>query len=130
VALAALKNDRTIAQLAEQFDVHPNQATAWKEQLQKALPTYLSAPAKPDRLASRSTSNGCPQIFNTDQGSQFTRAEFTNVLTNNGISISMDGKGAWRDNVSSSASGACGNSHSDIEGVVDHDRRSHAQACA
>src|SRR5215470_16449894 len=33
VALATLKNDRTIAQLAEQFDVHPNQITAWKEQL-------------------------------------------------------------------------------------------------
>jgi transposase-like protein len=33
VALAALKNDRTIAQLAEQFDVHPNQITSWKELL-------------------------------------------------------------------------------------------------
>jgi transposase-like protein len=33
VALAALKNDRTITQLAEQFDVHPNQITSWKEQL-------------------------------------------------------------------------------------------------
>jgi transposase len=33
VALAALKNDRTIAQPAEQFDVHPNQITSWKEQL-------------------------------------------------------------------------------------------------
>ena len=33
VALAALKNDRTIAQLAEQFDVHPNQITSWKQQL-------------------------------------------------------------------------------------------------
>jgi putative transposase len=43
--------------------------------------------------------HGCPQIFNTDQGSQFTSAEFTGVLINNGISISMDGKGAWRDNV-------------------------------
>ena len=42
---------------------------------------------------------GCPQIFNTDQGSQFTSAEFIKVLTDNGISISMDGKGAWRDNV-------------------------------
>ena len=34
VALAALKNDRTIAQLAEQFDVHPNQVTTWKAQLE------------------------------------------------------------------------------------------------
>jgi transposase-like protein len=33
VALAALKNDRTIAQLAQQFDVHANQITAWKDQL-------------------------------------------------------------------------------------------------
>ena len=38
-------------------------------------------------------------IFNTDQGSQFTGAAFTGVLTDNGIAISMDGKGAWRDNV-------------------------------
>jgi putative transposase len=40
-----------------------------------------------------------PAIFNTDQGSQFTGAAFTGVLANNGIAISMDGKGAWRDNV-------------------------------
>jgi transposase len=33
VALAAIKGDRTIAQLSEQFDVHPNQITAWKDQL-------------------------------------------------------------------------------------------------
>ena len=39
------------------------------------------------------------KIFNTDQGSQFTGAAFTGVLANNGIAISMDGKGAWRDNV-------------------------------
>jgi transposase InsO family protein len=43
--------------------------------------------------------HGYPQIFNTDQGRQFTSAEFTGVLVNNGISISMDGRGAWRDNV-------------------------------
>ena len=42
---------------------------------------------------------GTPEIFNTDQGSQFTSAEFTGLLRNNGIAISMDGKGAWRDNV-------------------------------
>jgi putative transposase len=43
--------------------------------------------------------HGKPQIFNTDQGSQFTGSAFTGVLANNGITISMDGKGAWRDNV-------------------------------
>jgi putative transposase len=43
--------------------------------------------------------HGEPDIFNTDQGSQFTGAAFTGALTDNGIAISMDGKGAWRDNV-------------------------------
>lgn len=42
---------------------------------------------------------GSPEIFNTDQGSQFTSIEFTGVLKANGIRISMDGKGCWRDNV-------------------------------
>ena len=45
------------------------------------------------------TRYGRPEIFNTDQGSQFTSAEFTGVLTANGIRISMDGKGRWIDNV-------------------------------
>ncbi len=40
-----------------------------------------------------------PDIFNTDQGSQFTGTAFTSVLSNRGIGISMDGRGAWRDNV-------------------------------
>jgi putative transposase len=43
--------------------------------------------------------HGKPDIFNTDQGSQFTGVAFTGALVNNGIAISMDGKGAWRDNV-------------------------------
>ena len=43
--------------------------------------------------------HGKPEIFNTDQGSQFTGAAFTGVLAGHGIAISMDGKGAWRDNV-------------------------------
>ena len=42
---------------------------------------------------------GKPDIFNTDQGSQFTGQAFTGVLASHGIAISMDGKGAWRDNV-------------------------------
>ena len=43
--------------------------------------------------------HGRPQIFNTDQGSQFTSLDFTSVLLDANIAISMDGKGAWRDNV-------------------------------
>jgi putative transposase len=43
--------------------------------------------------------HGKPDIFNTDQGSQFTGAAFTGALIEHGIAISMDGKGAWRDNV-------------------------------
>ena len=42
---------------------------------------------------------GPPEIFNTDQGCQFTSQEFTGLLTYHGIQISMDGKGCWRDNV-------------------------------
>jgi putative transposase len=42
--------------------------------------------------------HGKPEIFNTDQGSQFTSVAFTGVLSENGIAISMDGKGRWRDN--------------------------------
>ena len=42
---------------------------------------------------------GKPEIFNTDQGSQFTSAAFTSVLIDAGVAISMDGKGSWRDNV-------------------------------
>lgn len=42
---------------------------------------------------------GKPEIFNTDQGSQFTSLDFIKLLKDAEISISMDGKGAWRDNV-------------------------------
>jgi len=42
---------------------------------------------------------GAPETFNTDQGSQFTASSFIQVLQKNRIQISMDGRGAWRDNV-------------------------------
>lgn len=42
---------------------------------------------------------GCPEIFNTDQGSQFTNEAFTNVLKERGVKISMDGKGRYLDNI-------------------------------
>ena len=43
--------------------------------------------------------HGKPDIFNSDQGSQFTSVDFTGVLLKHGVAISMDGRGAWRDNV-------------------------------
>jgi len=52
-----------------------------------------------DALDEALTLYGKPQIFNTDQGSQFTSHAFTEALRSNGIAISMDGKGSWRDNV-------------------------------
>ncbi|MHC2375402.1 transposase InsO family protein [Bradyrhizobium diazoefficiens] len=42
---------------------------------------------------------GTPEIFNTDQGSQFTSVAFTGALVGAGIKISMDGRGRWMDNV-------------------------------
>ena len=44
VALAAVKGDRTLAQLAEQFDVHPNQITSWKAQLESGKPADVFGP--------------------------------------------------------------------------------------
>ena len=43
--------------------------------------------------------HGKPEIFNTDQGSQFTSLAFTERLKDEGVAISMDGRGCWRDNV-------------------------------
>ena len=52
-----------------------------------------------DALEEAIAKYGCPEIFNTDQGSQFTAEVFTDALRSRDISISMDGKGRWRDNV-------------------------------
>lgn len=52
-----------------------------------------------DAVREAITRYGRPEIFNTDQGSQFTSHEFTQLLKDNEIRISMDGKGCWRDNV-------------------------------
>jgi putative transposase len=52
-----------------------------------------------DALKEAISRYGKPEIFNTDQGSQFTSTDFTEVLINAGITISMDGKGRWMDNI-------------------------------
>ena len=50
-----------------------------------------------DALAQAIEKHGTPEILNTDQGSQLTSLTFTRYLSDHGIQISMDGKGAWRD---------------------------------
>ena len=52
-----------------------------------------------EALQEASSRWGCPEIFNTDQGVQFTGEAFTNELQAAGIQISMDGRGRWMDNV-------------------------------
>ena len=55
VALAAVKGDRTLAQLAEQYDVHPNQITSWKAQLEGGLPMFSVPAAAMERRSRPST---------------------------------------------------------------------------
>jgi putative transposase len=66
---------------------------AWR--LSNTLTTDFCLEAVQEALAS----SGTPEIFNTDQGCQFTSQAFTGLLQARGIQISMDGTGCWRDNV-------------------------------
>jgi putative transposase len=63
------------------------------------LSNTLTADFCVEALEEAITRHGVPEIVNTDQGSQFTGFEFIDKLKRHGIAISMDGKGAWRDNV-------------------------------
>ena len=74
-------------------DWYSRRVLAWR--LSNTLTTDFCIEALEEAI----TRYGTPEIFNTDQGSQFTSAEFTGILKENGIRISMDGKGCWRDNV-------------------------------
>ena len=84
---------RGFVYLAAVVDWFSRRVLAWR--LSITLETEFCLDAVNEALAR----HGKPEIFNTDQGSQFTGAAFTGLLANNGIAISMDGKGAWRDNV-------------------------------
>lgn len=61
------------------------------------LSISLAADAAVEALREAIARYGRPEIMNTDQGSQFTAADFIGVLHEHGIRISMDGKGCWRD---------------------------------
>ena len=84
---------RGFVYLAAVMDWFTRRILAWQ------LSNTLEATFCIDAVEQAIAQYGCPEIFNTDQGSQFTGAAFTGVLAKNKIAISMDGKGAWRDNV-------------------------------
>lgn len=75
------------------IDVFSRRLLAWR--LSNSMDTRFCLGALEEALARY----GRPEIMNTDQGAQFTSRAFTSVLEAQGVRISMDGKGAWRDNV-------------------------------
>jgi len=84
---------RGFVYLAAVVDWFSRKVLTWK------LSITLSADFCIEALEEALNHHGRPEIFNTDQGSQFTSTEFIKVLKAAEIAISMDGKGAWRDNV-------------------------------
>ena len=84
---------RGFVYLAAVVDWFSRRVLAWR--LSITLDVEFCLDAVEDALARY----GRPEIFNTDQGSQFTSAAFTGLLLDNTIAISMDGRGSWRDNV-------------------------------
>ena len=79
--------------LAAVLDWFTRRVLAWRVSI--TLEAEFCVEAVEEALAR----HGTPEIFNTDQGSQFTSIDFIKVLAAREIKISMDGKGAWRDNV-------------------------------
>lgn len=75
------------------MDWYSRKILSWR--LSNSLETEPCIEALEEALAT----HGVPGIFNSDQGCQFTSADFTQVLKSKGINISMDGKGCWVDNV-------------------------------
>ncbi len=84
---------RGFVYLAAVVDWFSRRVLAWR--LSITLETEFCLDAVQEALAR----HGKPEIFNTDQGSQFTSVAFTGLLQAQEIAISMDGRGAWRDNV-------------------------------
>jgi putative transposase len=75
------------------MDWHSRKVLSWK--LSNTLDSHFCVEALEEAIEQ----HGVPEIFNTDQGSQFTGSEFISVLKRHDIKISMDGKGRWIDNV-------------------------------
>ena len=83
---------RRLLYLVAVMDWHGRYVVVWR------LSNTLEADFCVDALR-EALGQGRPEIFNTDQGSQFTSREFTQVLRDHGVRISMDGKGRYADNI-------------------------------
>lgn len=81
------------AYLVAVMDLYSRRVLAWR--LSNTLDTTFCVEAVQEALLRF----GPPEIFNTDQGCQFTAKDFTDVLLKRGVKVSMDGKGRWTDNV-------------------------------
>ncbi len=84
---------RGFVYLAAAVDWFTRRVLSWRVSIAMAVDFCL------DTVEEALARHGRPEIFNTDQGSQFTSAEFTGLLLSHSIAISMDGRSAWRDNV-------------------------------
>ena len=84
---------RGFVYLAAVVDWYSRRVLTWK--VSTTMDVHFCLEAVEEAMANY----GTPEIMNTDQGSQFTSQAFTGLLKENDIRISMDGKGAWRDNV-------------------------------
>jgi len=84
---------RGFVYLAAVMDWHSRRVLAWRVSI--TMDPGFCVEAVEEALARY----GKPEIFNTDQGSQFTSEAFTGLLKDHGIAISMDGRGSWKDNV-------------------------------
>jgi putative transposase len=78
------------------MDWHPGMASGF---IHRAINSGVDSRFCVEALQEAIDMYGAPEIFNTDQGSQFTSFEFTNTLKESGIKVSMDGRGRWMDNV-------------------------------
>ena len=115
IAIEAIKGELTIARITSKYGVHSTQITHWKKQgfvylvaimdwysryiVSWSVSISLESDFCVEALEEALEQYGRPEIFNTDQGVQFTSENFIKTLKNNDIKISMDGKGRALDNV-------------------------------
>ena len=103
MAITSILMARGFVYLAAVLDWASRRVLSWR------LSITMKATFCIEALEEALAKHGKALLFNTDQGSQFLGAGFTSVLYCNDIAISMDGKGAWRENIFPGGCGAVSN---------------------